>query len=228
MTTLATRCFVLGLVLISNFAFARPDEGLSPSELSCEYAANPTGVDVAQPRLSWKLAGTKRGLRQTAYQIQVFSRTNLLANASPDLWDSGKVVSDETHLIRYVGKKLGSSQQVFWNVRVWDENDQASASSDFASWTMGLLKSDDSTSSESGATGWKTKWICAQSASDSLLMRKEFSVKPSLKRAIAHVTGLGQYEVTLNGAKVGSDLLSPGWTDYNDTILYDTRDITTR
>ena len=57
-------------------------------------------------------------------------------------------------------------------------------------------------------------------------MRKEFSVKPGLKRAIAHVTGLGQYEMSLNGAKVGSDLLSPGWTDYNDTILYDTRDIT--
>ena len=168
------------------------------------------------------------GFARRRIKSKFFSRTNLLANASPDLWDSGKVVSDETHLIRYVGGKLGSSQQVFWNVRVWDENDQASASSDFASWTMGLLKSDDSTSSESGATGWKAKWICAQSASESLLMRKEFSVKPGLKRAIAHVTGLGQYEMSLNGAKVGSDLLSPGWTDYNDTVLYDTRDITTR
>ena len=228
MTTLATRCFTLGLVFISSVVAARPDERLRSTELSCDYAKNPTGIDVAQPRLSWKLTGTKRGLRQTAYQIQVFSSTNLPPNSSADLWDSGKVISDETHLIRYAGKKLTPSQQVFWNVRVWDENDQASASSDFASWTMGLLKSDDSNLSESSATGWKAKWICAQSASDSLLMRKEFSVKPGLKRAIAHVTGLGQYEMSLNGAKVGSDLLSPGWTDYNDTVLYDTRDITTR
>ena len=51
-------------------------------------------------------------------------------------------------------------------------------------------------------------------------------MKPGLRRAVAHVTGLGQYEMSLNGAKVGNDLLSPGWTDYNDTILYDTRDIT--
>ena len=45
-------------------------------------------------------------------------------------------------------------------------------------------------------------------------------------RAIAHVSGLGQYEMNLNGVKAGDDLLSPGWTDYNKTTLYDTKDVT--
>lgn len=166
MTTLATRYLALGLILISRLAFARSDEGFGLNELCCEYAINPIGIDVAQPRLSWKLTGKKHGLRQTAYHIKVFSYANLATNSpdsTPDLWDSGKVVSDETHLIRYEGKTLESSQQVFWSVRVWDENDQASSESDFATWTMGLLRAED----------WQAKWICAPAASESLLMRKE-------------------------------------------------------
>src|SRR5262249_14796010 len=85
-----------------------------------------------------------------------------------------------------------------------------------AKWTTGVLKPDD----------WKASWICAQGATETLLLRKEFAVKPGLKRAISHICGLGQYELTLNGVKAGDDLLSPGWTDYNRTTLYDTKDVT--
>jgi Tfp pilus assembly major pilin PilA len=57
-------------------------------------------------------------------------------------------------------------------------------------------------------------------------LRREFIVQPGLKRAIAHVSGLGQYELFVNGNKTGEDLLSPGWTAYGKTVLYDTRDVT--
>ena len=60
----------------------------------------------------------------------------------------------------------------------------------------------------------------------SLLLRREFVVKPGLRHATVFITGLGQYEFSLNGKKVGEDLLSPGWTDYAKTVLYDTFDIT--
>ncbi len=222
MKIFARICFALGLALIASTTSAHAEGGLRVVDLRCEFAENPTGIDVSQPRLSWKLTSDKRGQRQTAYQIRVYSKAglardpDLVSAKSPDIWDSGKVLSDETLLIRYGGKKLEPSQQVFWSICVWDENDQSFETSYFRSWTMGLLNPEV----------WKAKWICAQAASDSLLLRKEFSVKPGLRRAIAHVTGLGQYEMSLNGAKVGKDLLSPGWTDYNDTILYDTRDIT--
>ena len=232
MKILTRFCLVLWLALVSCVAFAQGREGIRFIDLFCEYAVNPTGIDVPQPRLSWELIGSERGQRQTAYQIRAYSYAALARNPrtfsarTPDLWDSGKVISDESVLIRYAGKQLESSQQVFWDVRVWDENDQLSATYGFGTWTMGVLKPEGATSSEVSAPGWKAKWICAQAASDSLLLRKEFSVKPGLRRATAHVTGLGQYEMSLNGAKVGKDLLTPGWTDYNDTILYDTRDIT--
>lgn len=203
------------MVCRTNVATAQSD--LRPVELRCEYAGNPLGIDIAQPRLSWKLASQQRGARQTAYQIQVFSYAALAAtNKPPDLWDSGKVNSDETLLIRYGGKELTTSQQAFWMVRVWDQTDQPSKWTDLQVWTMGLV----------GTNDLKAEWICAPATTESLLLRKEFAVKPGLRRAIAHVTGLGQYEMSLNGKKFGKDLLSPGWTDYNDTILYDTHDIT--
>lgn len=189
---------------------------VTPVDLRCEYGVNPLGIDVSAPRLSWKLEGAGRNQAQGAYQILVASSPEVLAKDAGDLWDSGKVASDETLLLRYAGTNLHSSQAVFWKVRAWDTTGEASAWSPPANWAMGLLAADD----------WRGKWICAPAATETLLLRKEFNVKPGLKRAVVHVCGLGQYELNVNGAKAGEDLLTPGWTDYNETALYDTRDIT--
>lgn len=202
---------VLWLIARSHCAFA-----LDPAGLRCEYAVNPTGIDVVQPRLSWKLESKSRGQRQTAYQIQAATSPGALERGDADLWDSGRVVSDQTLHIRYAGKDLKSSQPVFWRIKVWDENDAPSDWTKPEQWVMGVLKAED----------WQAKWICAPATTEALLLRSEFEIKPGLKRGIAHVSGIGQYEMSLNGTKAGDDLLSPGWTDYNDTVLYDTRDIT--
>ncbi|HEU5122908.1 MAG TPA: family 78 glycoside hydrolase catalytic domain [Verrucomicrobiae bacterium] len=195
--------------------------------MRCEFSENPTGIDVSNPRLFWMVESDQRATTQSAYQILVATTTNQLTEDAADLWNSDKVNSDQTVYVRYAGKPLASSQQAFWKIRVWDQNGNVSPWSEPASWTMGLLPLPGETASQDAPPlGWKARWICAPATSESLLLRKEFSVKPGLKRAILHVTGLGQYELNLNGAKIGDDLLSPGWTDYNDTILYDTRDIT--
>jgi len=189
----------------------------SPVDLRCEYAINPLGVDSQQPRLSWKLESGERGQRQSAYEILAASSEKNLAANNGDLWDSGKVDSDGTIQISYAGGELKSSQPVVWKVRVWDANGNVSAWSRAAEWTMGVLSSND----------WQAKWIGAADTNiQSLLLRREFSVKPGLKRALANICGLGQYEMTLDGKKVGDDFLSPGWTKYDKTCLYDTRDIT--
>jgi hypothetical protein len=186
-------------------------------DLRCDYAVNPLGVDSANPRLFWKLAGDARGQRQTAYQILAASSGKNLADGKGDLWDSGKNDSDETIQISYGGKELKSSQQVYWKVRAWGAGGKISAWSKPATWTMGVLQNSD----------WRAKWIGAADTNiASLLLRREFAVKPGLKRALVNLCGLGQYELTLNGKKIGDDFLSPGWSKYDQTCLYDTRDIT--
>jgi len=193
-----------------------PSEKLTPTELRCEYAKNPLGVDVANPRLFWKLESAMRSQRQSAFQILVASSFDNLAQDKGDLWDSGKVESDETIHIPYKGLPLKSSQQVFWKVRVWDKDGSVCPWSESATWTMGILNEAD----------WKARWIGAEAESQTLTLRREFMVKAGLKRAVAHVCGLGHYEMSLNGEKAGNDLLSPGWSKYNKTCLYDTHELT--
>ena len=90
-------------------------------DLRTESTVNPLGIDHADPRFSWKLSGTGRGLLQSAYQVQVASSTGLLKNDQPDAWDSGKVLSGENYDVTYAGKPLESGQRLFWRVRVWDQ-----------------------------------------------------------------------------------------------------------
>jgi hypothetical protein len=186
------------------------------SDLRCEYATNALGVDVPSPRLFWKLESTIRGAHQVAYEVLAASSARALAANRGDLWDSGRVESDETTQIPYAGRPLQSSQQVFWKVRVFWEVGKISSWSEPASWTMGILSNAD----------WQAKWIAARTNSQSLLLRREFMVKTGLRRAVAHVCGLGQYELYLNGHKAGDDVLAPGWTKYDKTCLYDTRELT--
>jgi hypothetical protein len=190
--------------------------GMTVASLDCEHQENPLGVDAPQPRLSWVLQSSQRGVRQTAYQILVASRAALLNKDSVDLWDSGKVISGDAIQIPFAGQPLKSSQQVFWKVRAWDANGKVSRWSPPATWTMGILNEVD----------WQAKWIAAPTNAQSILLRREFAVKRGLRRAVVHVCGLGQYEFSANGKKAGDALLAPGWSQYNKTCLYDTLDLT--
>jgi len=369
------------LTVLAAGCFRGRTGGSSVAALRCEQDADPLGVDVPHPRLGWTLQSAERGQVQTAYQVLAATAPDLLTRDEGDLWDSGKVISDETLGVLYTGEALKSSQEVFWKVRVWDRRGHASAWSAVATWTMGVLAptgwsacwitdpellhwqrpllgyhSEETTDAETrkwvqldlgaprtidavrlhalrhtvnealgfprrfkleasddpafyaytliadcGDKDYPNPWAvhielpaqgvtaryvrltatrlrvtegqaclalsqievisggrniavgAAVTASDSwerapwaatalvdglgapganprandtLLLRREFRVRPGLRRALAQVCGLGQYELTLNGVRASAGLLAPGWTDYEKTCLYDTLDVT--
>jgi alpha-L-rhamnosidase len=117
--------------------------------LRCEYLTDPLGIDVAKPRLSWMLESTRRGEMQTAYHVVVASSKENLDKDQGNLWDSGKVPSDQSSLVEYEGSALPSRQPCWWKVRVWTRGDGATSWSPRASWEMGLLQPND----------WQAKWI---------------------------------------------------------------------
>jgi len=120
--------------------------------LKCEYQQNPLGVEKLRPRLNWQLQSPFRGAKQTAYHILVASSPAKLKKGKADLWDSGKVQSDQSTHVEYTGKPLTSQMECFWKVRIWDQAGKASRWSSVNRWSMGMLN----------ATDWKADWIGAR------------------------------------------------------------------
>ncbi|MDZ7371065.1 MAG: glycoside hydrolase family 78 protein [candidate division KSB1 bacterium] len=186
---------------------------------------NPIGIDVEKPRLSWKIQSDRpdrRNIRQKAYEIRVAASPEELASGKRLVWQTGKIMSDQSVHVGYRGPAPLSRQRFYWQVRVWDEKNVPSQWSEPAFWEMGLLNKSD----------WKAKWIRAdlqenpEVSSPANLLRKEFKLKGQIKSARAYITSLGLYEAELNGKKIGDELLTPGWTAYQDHIQYQTYDVT--
>lgn len=202
---------------------------IQPYDLQCEYLQNPLGMDVSQPRLSWKVGTTSltRGLKQTAYQILVSSSQALLDNNRGDLWDSGTIQSSESVNITYNGTPLSAGQTCYWKVRFLNEHGAWSAWSTPATWRMGLFAGD-----------WSARWIgSAEMESQSVggkhidnkmqdpWLRKTFTLTDVPKDAIMYVASIGYHELYVNGQKVGDAVLSPSVTDHKSRARYMTYDI---
>ena len=183
---------------------------IPPYELECEARRNPVGVDVAQPRLSWKLRAEEQG----AYQIQVGD-----SPAAGGVWDSGRVASSATAGLAYAGPKLASFRRYWWRTRVWNRAGEASPWSESAAWTQ-----------VPGANGWKGAWIAhpdhALNSGPLPIFRKEIVIAKPLRSAVALVAGVGFHELHINGQKVGDHVLAPAWSNYRSTVYYESFDVT--
>jgi alpha-L-rhamnosidase len=187
-------------------------------DLRCEYLTNPLGLEVRQPRLSWRLAASARGARQTAYQVRVASDPRHLSAGRGDLWDSGQVASDQSLHRVYQGAPLASRQRACWQVRIWDEHGHVSEWSEAATWEMGLLNPSD----------WQAAWITPDPALTTPCprLRATFKLDAPVQSARAYVTSRGLYALELNGQPASDWLFTPGWTAYRKRLQYQTYDIT--
>jgi len=122
---------------------------LTPYFLRCEYLVDPLGIDETAPRLSWLVTSKERGEKQTAYQVLVADSELILQQDVANLWNSGKIYSDNTTAVVYKGLDLTSGTVCYWKVRVWDKVGKVSEWSAPAKWSMGLLDSNE----------WQGQWI---------------------------------------------------------------------
>ena len=190
-----------------------------PVDLRCEHLREPMGLDVATPRLSWKLVddAAERGQLQTAWHIRAASTPEQLAEGMSDLWDSGVVRSSQSVLVPYGGPAPTSNQSIYWQVRVHDKDGEPSPWSDPARFTMGLLDADD----------WQGPWIHHPDApvTKHIWFRRNLTLDQSVESALIHIAALGYHELFVNGKKVADHHLAPAASRLDQRVLYLTYDL---
>lgn len=228
---------LLTLLLDTTIVFANSQ--FSVFNLKCEQCNNPLGIETLKPRFSWQIHALGRNFEQSAWQILVSDEIGLLKAEQGNVWDSGKIESSKSILNEFNGGKLKSGKTYFWKVRIWDKLGECSAWSQINRFSMGLISEKD----------WNhASWISFEKDKKEEFLvpglhglgevneklrpdqkigmyklpqfRKEFLVKKSLKKAVAYVSGLGHFDMYINGKKVGNHFLDPGWTKYDKCALY--------
>ena len=233
----------ISLILVLLISMAT--QAIEIKKLTCEFQQNPLAINTLLPRFGWQLVSAENGASQTAYELEIKSE-----NFN---WSSGKVISTQSQLIKYSGKALTNGENYQWHVRVWDEKGKVS---EWSAWSVfrtapilksslgdlevnqlwiGAIRADSARipsgkrfiSGEMNTPAYKAVWKNIDTLSrKSILLRKAFTTPKQIQEAITYICGLGHYELTINGKKVGDSEFAPFWSDYDKTVYYNTFDIT--
>lgn len=194
-----------------------PVKDILISQLTTEHRANPIGIDVKSPRLSWQLLANYNGAQQTAYQLQL-ALDEYFENIA---WDSQKTQSHTLYDISPEGLTLKPQTRYFWRVKVWD-GETVSDWSDTKWFETAFFDS---------AT-FNGKWIAKTVERQAkelpeTLVRKAFTIpSKDILSARLYIAGLGLYQAEINGQRVSQDELKPAYTPYNKRVYYETYDVT--
>ncbi len=212
---------------------------LDVSDLQCQHLNIPLGIELQNPILSWKLFSDQKNVIQKAYQVIVASNAENAKKYIGDVWNTKKVKSSNSISVLYKGKKLQPATKYYWRVKVYD-NYGNTAWSELCSWGTGLFNMND----------WQgAKWIAYENISDTNIIvpavhgggkkawgkrlniipqfRKEKQLQKSVRSATAYVSGLGHFEMYINGKNIApNNYLQPGWTNYTMQANYVALDVT--
>ena len=214
---------------------------LSAGFLRCEDRVNPLGVQTMKPRLSWQLESNQQAVLQTAYRILVSDDSLLLQKDQGNTWDSKKTSSGASIQVAYAGKPIAAAKKYYWKVMLWNNKGAVSPWSKVSSWQMGLLNAADWDNARwigyevlpdssiiaphvhlSGKKIWGTRPVVLP------LLRKSVELKKMIRKASIFISGLGHFQLSVNGQVIGDQFLAGGWTNNSKQALYVTFDITSQ
>jgi alpha-L-rhamnosidase len=208
--------FILLIMIFSGCG--KPSDVFHTGNLKCEYLINPLGIDKPSPRFTWQMIDNKNGAEQSAFQIFVGTDSSEVAGRKANVWNSGKINSAK-NLVAYKGGPLNPFTKYYWNVRIWDQNNNPSADCPPAFFETGMIDSKN----------WQGTWISDTRNVDmkpAPYFRKEFNLHGEVKSARLYIAAAGLYEYYINGIKVGDHRLDPAFTRYDRRTLYLSYDVT--
>ena len=237
------------LTAIVAFAAVSVSAKLTVTRLTCNYQGDPAApesgyindmaVTEGDIRLGWQMAATANGESQSAYEITI--RENV---TDKTVYASGKVKSSQSQLVSAPALKP-NRHGYYWQVRVWNDKDEASDLSGKqeirvvpdkidAEWIGAITKKDAKipegrfSNAVFKKDSFKTKWADVDTLSTkSIILRKEFSLEgKQVADAVLYVSGMGHYKLSINGTGVGNAEFAPVWSEYDKTVYYNVFDVT--
>ncbi len=218
--------FILLLLLIVE------SQSLSPFDVRIDHhkvgITRDLVINTPRPRFSWKIRvlddKLERNVQQTAYQMQLQSIKISQRDISFE-WDSERVLSSQSIHVPYSGENdLSPSTYYRFRVRVWTTYSRESSEwTDWIRFRTPIFNLDRYLTDNTSAV-----WIGSTEINMNEL-RKEFTVPNTspVKSAIVYMSGIGYYELYLNGNKVDlSRKLDPGGTTYEKRTLFVSFDLT--
>ncbi len=233
----------LMLLTITLTLFSCSTEQLKIEKTLCENKVNPVGVETSGLRFSWIGKSAEHNAKQTAYHMLVSSSLEKLNQNQGDIWDSKKIHSNQSILVKMPEEKLNAGTCYYFKVKIWDNKDNESDWSENGHFVTGLTNAEDWGDAKwimkdkldsskrivpgIHAPNYSKTWKKFESGMHDLpILRKDFELSDNIASAYIFISGLGHYELNLNGQKVGNHFLAAGWTNYDSTCLYNTYDIT--
>ena len=230
--------YLYALIIVFLSCVFAYGQGLSVNDLRVDDRQNPLAIPGVSPKFSWKIISDKRNTQQVSYRLLVSENKADLQRNKGNIWDSREINSQASIQTDYKGKALTPGKTYYWKVQIKDNYNRESRWSESAKFGLGLRDAAD----WNGAK-WITNTIIPDSLIDVLprsekkdtywgnnqlpIIRKDFRLKSKkIKEAKLFISGLGHFEATLNGEKVGDHFLDAGWAKYDKEALYVTFDLT--
>jgi alpha-L-rhamnosidase len=211
----------------------------APIALQTDNLVSPLGLDDTTPHFSWQLADPRHAARQTAYQIQIATKRELLVSGKPeahaDIWDSGKISSSQSVGVTYAGSPLTATTRYFWRILAWDKDGIPYPPSPIAWWETGLLDKSEwkgkwigrQTWSEAAVRAANASWITtpdgaelaqastsSKSSEEHIAYHFAFTLDKPVRQVILFVTGQDVASAWLNGAQVATGASLPPWKGF--------------
>lgn len=202
--------------------------GVDIVNATVEGMSEPLGLDTDVPRFSWQLVSDRSDVLQSGWRVIVSSTPEKAERLEGDLWDSGLRDGRRQTWIEYEGKPIPDNGRAYWRVMARTNKGNAPWSR-VREFGMGLR----------GEGHWSGRWIGLETQTPDEVrgrhtvlparyLRKEFRLKDKpVKRATAHITGLGLYRLFIGGEEVApAERLKPVPSDYRRTVYANSFDVT--
>lgn len=193
------------------------NEKVQPVDLRTEYLKNPIGIGTRSIRLTWRFEGQNSDLAISRAEVNIWNTSDMKGARIHIIKENanGSLITSVT-----LPDSLKPLTCYWWTVTVWDDHGTKHHTSKPASFETAMFSKKE----------WRAKWISDHQDKEyepAPLFRKNMEIPDKkILWARAYVSAAGYYEMCINGKRVGSNFLDPGYTNFEERILYSTHDIT--